>query len=316
MDNLTHSLVGAVIGQTGLKRKTRKAMAALVLGANGPDIDVFFGWVGWLPLATHRGFTHGVIGSLIVMPLMIAGFLWGLDRWQSGRGETFEGKPELDWRWLLGLALIGCVTHPLLDLQTTYAVQLLSPFSTDWFHADSLFIIDLVLLLLLGGSFWWSRRREKRGGNWPQPARAALAVMLVYIGTNLWATERAKGVLTAKLGFEADRIVAGPPPLAFWRRDLSWRSGDRYGWGRYDPFAPTVFEADRLGLPSRMDDPLVRKAIAASPEVQRFLRWSIMPFATIKREPCEAAVIFKDARYSNAISRTNFEHIVRVPTCR
>ena len=44
LDNLTHCLAGWALGQAGLKRKTRKGLAALILGANMPDIDVFFGW--------------------------------------------------------------------------------------------------------------------------------------------------------------------------------------------------------------------------------------------------------------------------------
>ena len=55
MDNFTHSLVGWALGQAGLKTKTRKGLAALILGANMPDIDVFFQWVSWAPLAMHRG---------------------------------------------------------------------------------------------------------------------------------------------------------------------------------------------------------------------------------------------------------------------
>ncbi|WP_427967459.1 metal-dependent hydrolase [Altererythrobacter sp.] len=39
MDNITHSLVGALIGQAGLKKKTGLAMPALVIGANLPDVD-------------------------------------------------------------------------------------------------------------------------------------------------------------------------------------------------------------------------------------------------------------------------------------
>ncbi len=39
MDNITHSLVGALIGQAGLKKKTGLAMPALVIGANLPDVE-------------------------------------------------------------------------------------------------------------------------------------------------------------------------------------------------------------------------------------------------------------------------------------
>ena len=69
MDNLTHSLAGWALGQTGLKRRTRKGLAALILGANMPDIDVFFGNAPWDPLAIHRGFTHGFVGGVLLMTL-------------------------------------------------------------------------------------------------------------------------------------------------------------------------------------------------------------------------------------------------------
>ncbi len=65
-------MAGWVLGQAGLKTKSRKGLAALILGANMPDIDVFFGWVPWEPLATHRGFTHGLIGGVLLMPPLLA----------------------------------------------------------------------------------------------------------------------------------------------------------------------------------------------------------------------------------------------------
>ena len=37
MDNLTHSLVGALLSQAGLKKLTGRATAALVIAANLPD---------------------------------------------------------------------------------------------------------------------------------------------------------------------------------------------------------------------------------------------------------------------------------------
>ena len=90
MDNFTHSLAGWALGQAGLKTKSRKGLAALILGANMPDIDVFFGWVGWAPLAMHRGFTHGVVGGVLILPPFLAGLLWLLDRWQVRRGTVFK----------------------------------------------------------------------------------------------------------------------------------------------------------------------------------------------------------------------------------
>ena len=152
MDNLTHSLAGWALGQAGLKTKTRKGLAALILGANAPDIDVFFGRFPWEPLAMHRGVTHSLIAGLVVLPFALAGLLWLLDRWQVRRGEAFKSGLAMDWRWLLALSFLGTLTHPLLDLMTTYSVQLFSPVSGAWWHADALFIIDLVLWLVLGSA--------------------------------------------------------------------------------------------------------------------------------------------------------------------
>src|SRR4029079_12445048 len=114
MDNLTHSLVGWALGQTGLKRKTRKGLAALILGANAPDIDVFLGWVPWAPLATHRGFTHSLVGGVLFVPPMLAGLLWLLDRWQVRRGTIFRSGLEMRFGWLVALRYIGTATPPPL----------------------------------------------------------------------------------------------------------------------------------------------------------------------------------------------------------
>jgi inner membrane protein len=315
VDNLTHSLVGAALAQTGLKAKTRKGTAALILGANAPDIDVFFGWVSWAPLATHRGFTHGFFAALLIMPLLVAGFLWLIDRWQVQRGQDFGVQPAMDWRWLLGLSLIGCATHPLLDWQTTYAVQLYSPFSTRWYHADTLFIIDIWLWILLGGTLWLSLWRERRGRNWTKPALTALSMMLVYIGGNAVITEHAKSQLIAARG-EPARLFASPPPIVFYRRELVWLDEARYGWADYDPFGNPVLRPNSKDLPVNLADPLVRAAVHRSPEIRAFLRWSTMPTALVARIRCKAQVKFNDARYMNAISRSSFQRIVDVPLRR
>ena len=70
MDNLTHSLVGALIGQAGLKRRTGLAMPALIIGANIPDIDAGCVVFGMESLAMRRGLTHGPI-AMALLPLVL-----------------------------------------------------------------------------------------------------------------------------------------------------------------------------------------------------------------------------------------------------
>jgi len=316
MDNLTHSLTGWALGQTGLKRRTRKGLAALILGANMPDIDVFLGWVPWAPLAIHRGFTHSLAGGVLLMPPLLAGLLWLLDRWQVRRGAAFRSGLAMHFGWLVALSYLGTLTHPLLDWQTTYSVQLLSPFSDAWFHTDALFIIDVWIWLILAAAIWLSRRRERQGGAWSRPAFAALAMVLAYIAAN--------GAVSA-LAHRAPRmdaphadpeaVFASPPPVLFWQREVAWRERGSVAWGSYDPLrGPAMGLIDYTPpVPDGMRDPLVRRALAA-PAIAAFARWSTMPIAKVERGRCTARVRFGDARYGRSVADNRFGQQVLVPT--
>ena len=314
MDNLTHSLVGWTLGQAGLKRKTRKGLAALMLGANMPDIDVFFGQVPWEPLATHRGFTHGLVGGVLLMPPMLAGLLWLLDRWQARRGAEFRSGLAMHFGWLVALSYLGTLTHPLLDWQTTYAVQLFSPFDSRWYHTDGLFIIDVWIWIGLAFAIWLSRRRERRGEDWQKPPRAAFAVLVLYIVFNGALTAWAKNQVQMSEPYASpDAIFASPPPAEFWKRELVWRQRGMLAWGAYDPFVSLA----GLGgnhtdpVPDGMTDPLVRQALAA-PSMASLARWSVLPFARVERDGCDVRVIFGDARYGRTVAGNRFRRDVLI----
>jgi inner membrane protein len=301
MDNFTHSLVGWSLGQAGLKVKTRKGLAALILGANMPDLDVFFGHSCWLPLATHRGFTHSLVGGLIVMPPILAGLLWLLDRWQVRRSAEFKSGLALHWGWLLALSYIGVLTHPFLDLLTSYAIQLLSPFSNRWFHEESLFIIDVWLWAILSLGIWLSRRRERAGRGWRKPVWFALAISLAYIAANWGMTYRAKADLRENLAPQVvETAFAEFEPVKFWERGLAYRielHGRRFvGMASWNPWNGLAIGG--APTPDNMDDPIVRRAMFATPDLARFMRWSVMPMATVRRGRCDARVSFTDARFS------------------
>ncbi|MEO0591315.1 MAG: metal-dependent hydrolase, partial [Pseudomonadota bacterium] len=135
MDNLTHGLTGALMGQMGLKTKTGLGLAALVLGANLPDIDVV-GLV-WLDsqeaLGFRRGITHGPIG-VALLPFGLAALLWGFDRWQASRGKRPAGRDPVRFVWLYLLGLIGAISHSLMDWLNVYGVRFLYPFDTSWYY--------------------------------------------------------------------------------------------------------------------------------------------------------------------------------------
>jgi len=306
MDNLTHSLVGWALAETGLKRRTRKGLAACVLAANMPDIDVFFGWSPWAPLAMHRGFTHGLVGGVLLMPPLLAALLWLLDRWQLARGAAFKSGLPMRFGWLLALCWLGALTHPLLDLQNVYAIQLLSPASPRWFHTDGLFIVSPWLLAMLGAGLWLARRPGSGG-----PAIAALAGVAGFIALNIGISALAWSAPPGR----PDRVFASPQPLAFWRRDMIWRQDGAIAYGRYDPLVDwRGIEDATPPVPDAMADPLVRRAAVATPQVRKFLDWSQLPMARVERQGCSATVTFGDARFSGPAMSRNFNTTVTVPT--
>src|SRR3546814_5153972 len=111
MDNITHSRVGALIGQAGLKRKTGLAMPALIIGANLPDVDAacLFWLDGVEHLGFRRGITHGPI-AWVLLPLLLAGLLWWFDHWQAKHGARPEGRLPVSFRWLFFFSFIACLT--------------------------------------------------------------------------------------------------------------------------------------------------------------------------------------------------------------
>ena len=226
MDNLTHSLVGALIGQAGLKRKTGLAMPALIVGANLPDVDGVCMLMGTQGLALRRGLTHGPIAWLL-LPLALAAILYGYDGWQARRGRRPEARPPVRFGQLYGLALLACLTHPALDWLNSYGIRFLSPFSQRWFYGDALFIIDLWLWLGLGFATWRSLRLERRGRYFEGTAHVALGVALLYAGLNVALSQTAKA-----LNSDSAALIPNPVPLTFWERQRI--SGDSDGSWRID----------------------------------------------------------------------------------
>jgi len=296
MDNLTHSLVGALLGQAGLKGKTGLAMPALIIGANLPDIDAacFF----WLEGAEHLGFRRGITHgppALVLLPLILAGLLYGFDRWQAKRGKRPEGRLLVSFKWLFLLSFIGCLTHPALDWLNVYGIRLLEPFSSEWFYGDTLFIIDVWLWALMGFATWFSLRREKRGGQWKRPARAAIAAALAYIAMN-WAISHVI-YQTAEMHAQPTEIIQSPPPFAFWQRDTII--------GFNDPDLPPWIITSAAKLPNRASQCQMpaKSEIVGNEEAEAFLFWSRAPIA---ERADNGSVLLRDARYYDPQARDRF----------
>ena len=338
MDNLTHSLVGALLGQIGLKRKTGLAMPMLIIAANIPDIDavtVLLG--GQQHLALRRGITHGPI-AMVLLPLLLWGAMLWFDRWQTKRGKRPEKRLPVDKRWLLALAFIGCLSHPLFDWFNSYGVRLLEPFSSQWFYGDTLFIVDVWIWAALIAGVWVSLRRDRRGASsWRVPAVASFAAICAYIFANGLITGKAEAQARYELeepviansripkaATDSDPrhhnpellVVANPVPFAFWRREMLWRDGTDKGKAEFSLFAtapdyrtgvlcPDIPCAKLLGPQTGFQSPENSRRLAdgsANRDVATFLFWSRMPVL----EKRNGKLFLTDQRFSNPLVSDRF----------
>jgi len=316
MDNLTHSLIGAALGQAGLKRKTGLAMPALIIAANIPDIDAVCVVYGVESLAMRRGITHGPI-AMLVLPLLLALALRWFDGWQARRGKRPANRLPVDFKWLLALCYLGTLTHPLFDWFNNYGVRLLEPFSSQWFYGDTLFIIDPWIIAMLGAGVWFSLKRERAGKRWKHPAVAALAVLTAYVPAN-WLIS-ANSLLTLSINSKGpntngtvayDTAISSPRPLAFWQRDVF--IGRQNAW--------YIIPAEQVPSPrnaqalsnDRCAWPDVARLRASRPDLAAFLFWSRAPFV----ERAGDGVVFRDARFYHPRVRERFSVVVKDEPCR
>ncbi|MGV3593377.1 MAG: metal-dependent hydrolase [Gammaproteobacteria bacterium] len=150
MDNLTHTLIGALAGETAARfmptarsllpetARRNLYLTLMIAGSNVPDLDFVYtgitgGKLGYL--LHHRGHTHTVIGALLLGLVMYALSIAWL-RWRR-----IPHAPRDRW-WLAFIALLAPLLHIAMDAQNEYGVHPFWPFDNSWFYGDAIFIIE------------------------------------------------------------------------------------------------------------------------------------------------------------------------------
>jgi len=175
--------------------------------------------------------------------------------------------------------LLAVMSHPFLDWLTTYAIAIFAPVSWRWYSGNAIFIIDWVYwVLMITGIAWSSRRWRHHLPNPGRPAQVAGVIMLAYIAFNLGESARIEqraAEMLRQRGIEPTLIVAGPPPIAFWERNIQWRSDRLWGSGDFD--LQRGLTIDSVAEPLRLDDPALAEAIRRQPHIKAYMVWSRMP---------------------------------------
>ena len=301
MDPVCHTLVGATLARTGLERRTPLATAALVIGANIPDVDVLAYVAGpTSALAFRRGWTHGVL-AVALWPFVLCGAIWLWHRLvrQRLRPDTPPVRPTQ----LLLLSAVAVLTHPLLDFLNTYGMRWLMPFSARWFYGDTLFIVDPWVWAALAVGWFAAGRPVAGGGGAPRvwPARLALAGLGVYVVVlagigRLARYDVSRELVSRGLG-APDRVMVSPIPVTPFRRVVVAEIDGVYRVGSHDVFGRPRVALEALALP-RYDPQSVPRVAAESPDLRRFLQWARFPYVDVDARADETTVHVGDARYT------------------
>ncbi len=309
MDNLTHTLVGATLGRAGLAPRTAGGMAALMISANIPDLDVLglpFGW----NLAFRRGVTHGV-PALLLWPIVVTVLVVGWYRWRR------PSDPAPDPRQLMLLSAVGAASHPLLDWFNSYGMRWLMPLRDTWWYGDTWFIVDPWVLGVLAFALLGSR--PNRDGVRPrrpaQLAMAAVAIYAVVMGIGSAVGRRHVAVELERLGFDPPRaIMVTPVAVNSLQRQVVIDDGEAYHLGTLSLAAGLRLDpADRIVTEMATVDTAV---LAADRQASQFLYWARFPFARVHQEGDTTVTQLDDARYSDGSRRSFAWTEVRSPARR
>ena len=301
VDNLTHTLMGAAIGKTGLARRSSLGMGTLMIASNFPDIDVAVFLTPTLAMSFRRGWTHGVLAQAVLPPLLGL-IMFGYDRLVvqkrvgalAHRSASREGvPPPAKLGVLIAFSYIGVLGHVFMDFLNSYGVRLLMPFSGRWFYGDALYIVDPWIYLALGYAVWFGRNNL-------HAARVGLGVAIVYMLAMWGSNVAARSVVAADLvraGQPGARFMVTPVIVNPFRREVVIDLGPRYEKGNlwFDPLPH--FRPGGYGIDTHLGDAEAQDALAR-PRGRAFMGWSRFPFVTVDRGKSPPQIWLNDYRYA------------------
>ena len=153
MENLTHTLIGVLVGETAARstvtsadglppqRRRNFLVTLAAIASNAPDLDLLASLIGRNKLdylLEHRGYTHTLAGALIIAAVLCA----TCEIWCRWRRWSLSTQDRLQ---LAGIAVLSLLLHIAMDFTNNYGVHPLWPFYNGWLYGDTIFIWEPLL---------------------------------------------------------------------------------------------------------------------------------------------------------------------------
>ena len=304
MDNLTHTLYGFALAKAGFERTSRHATAAILIGANLPDIDL--GTVAWGQinyLKYHRGLTHSLFGIAVESLLLTFIFI--------GFQKSVTCRDRLKSFFRLYLAsLVGTGSHVLLDYTNSYGIRPFLPFNSEWYSLDMVFIIDpwILAFFLFGlGMTYLFRLINQEIGARPTSLRSGAIFCLILI-SGYWIA-KSFSHRSALRELEHQSYVSGEPvslgsfPLFMnpfgWSGVVETSRAFHLRFTGWSPFPSTKKgkSARSLYKPEQTE---ILRAVSQGDVARTFLDFARYPFFQIMSTPNGYEVEARDLRFEFA----------------
>lgn len=286
MDSVTQILFGGVIAAAGFRRSLgRRAVIAGGAIATLPDLDVLADLVTepsvinvWLH---HRSLTHSLPVTMVAGAAIGAG-IWVVER-RATRRPRIMAKDALDdagrrsaWIWL---GLLAAVTHPLLDLFTSYGTQLLAPFSMARFAVNAMPIIDPLYSLPLLVVFLFALLTRRQAETAQRLAQLALLYIGLYttiawgVGRHMEDRAREELRLLEPAAAAAARVDAYPVIFQIWWRRIVADLPEEILIGYASPFRAAPITWQRIPRQENHAEHTPELAAIQSSYEARVFRW-------------------------------------------
>jgi len=316
LDNLTHTLIGLIAGESvarttharapGLAPDMRRGLfvALAAIGGNLPDLDLLWSYRGAAHstraklsyVLQHRGYTHTVLGCLVLAALLYV----GAELWLRYRHLVVTRRDRLE---LAGMSMFGTFLHLGMDFLNSYGVHPFWPVENGWFYGDSVFIVEPLYWAATASLLFVARSMVVR----VIIALALLAVPILSGATNLIPTGPCVGflLLTAVLlliGWRASaRTAAIASAVAMLGVTAAFIGGGQLATRNIEAIAAADFPNDRiidhvlspaplnplcwnvLLLETNVDHYVVRRAVVSSTPV--LLSANQCPTTALDRPP-------------------------------
>jgi inner membrane protein len=275
MDTISQAALGACVGQAAFSNKlgSGKAITVGLICGLIPDLDFLLsiGKGRFEYLATHRGWSHSIFFlAVLAFPIAWMAMRWALSR-DRAKGRVSEKYTGHYFTWY-GLCSLALITHPLLDLFTSYGTQLFIPFSNGRYTLNAVAIVDplyTIPLVVAAGLALRFPSKKDRHVLW---AGVALAVSCGYLVLGMVHSKEARIAGIAQFASQNYQVVdVQASPTIF--NNLLWRivakgADGRYAVGLYSAVTKKTIDFHFL---EGGQGPLVTKALKT--EEGKIMEW-------------------------------------------